>query len=84
MVFALDAVTWISGMRACSRFELADAEYFCLDFCNFCGSTVPYLSRNREFYIVPVGSLDWDPALGPTHSIHWAERAKWVDGVIPK
>lgn len=76
---SLDAVEWVSGEDHAARFELPEAEHFCLDFCRTCGSTIPYLSRNRQFYIVPVGSLDVDLGICPTAQIFWADRAPWLE-----
>ena len=76
------AVVWTSGEDRVKRFELPDADYFCLDFCTQCGSTIPYLSRNRQFYIIPVGTLDGDRGVQPTHQIYWADRAPWSDAAM--
>ena len=75
MFVPINAVAWISGEDHIKRFELPDADCFCLDFCTQCGSTIPYLSRNRLFYIIPVGTLDGDPGVRPTHQIYWAISA---------
>lgn len=83
MFAPLDTVAWISGEECVKRYELPGAEHFCLDFCTQCGSTVPYLSRNRQFYIVPAGAMDGDPGILPTHRIHWGDRARWLD-VAPR
>ncbi len=82
MFVPLDAVVWISGEDRLKRFELPNTSYFCLDFCTQCGSTVPYLSRNRQGYIIPVGTLDGDPGVQPTHQIYWADRAPWFDAAM--
>ncbi len=75
----LDSVEWISGENSVARFELPEAEHFCLDFCTTCGTRIPYLSRNRQFYIVPAGSLDDDPGIRPAAQIFWIDRAPWMD-----
>lgn len=46
-------------------------------FCRQCGSPVPKLSRNRQFWVVPSGCLDSDPGLRPEANIFWAEHAAW-------
>ena len=39
MFVPINAVAWISGEDHIKRFELPDADCFCLDFCTQCGST---------------------------------------------
>lgn len=78
----LSAVIWRSGAKTVRRFELPKAKYFCLDFCTSCGSVVPYLSRNREFYIVPVGMLDDTFEFAPVKQLFWEERASWYDEAV--
>lgn len=82
MFVSLESVEWISGIENVKRFELPEAQYFCLDFCVHCGSVVPYLSRNREFYIVPVGMLDDRFDLRPLKQLFWADRAPWYDDAL--
>ncbi len=81
VLVALESVTWHSGSDSTRRFELADADHFCLDFCTNCGSVVPYLGRSQQFYIVPVGTLDGDVNLRPEKQIFWRDRASWYDDV---
>jgi hypothetical protein len=47
---------------------------------------VPKLSRNRQFWVVPSGSLDSDPGMRPQANIYWAEHALWYVSAdqIPK
>ena len=75
----LNAIAWRSGNEIVKRFELPKTEFFCLDFCTNCGSVVPYLSRNRKFYIVPVGIIDGNLELAPLKQLFWKERASWYD-----
>ena len=79
---SVDSVEWISGKDQVTRFELPEAEHFCLDFCTTCGTRIPYLSRNRQFYIVPAGSLDGDPVERPSARIFWKDRASWLDAAM--
>ncbi len=78
----LDAVTWIAGRHHAVRFEFDEAEHFCSDFCNKCGCRLPYLSRNRQFYIIPAGALDHDPGVRPTARIFWDDRAPWLEEAL--
>lgn len=47
-------------------------------FCRQCGSPVPKLSRNGQFWVVPSGSLNMDPGIRPQGNIYWAEHAPWL------
>ena len=63
------------------RFELPDAQYYCTGWCDRCGASLPWKSRNGKYYLVPAGSLDEDPGIKPTRNIHWASRAGWFEAV---
>ncbi|XOV86396.1 MAG: GFA family protein [Pseudomonadota bacterium] len=79
LIFSLDAVEWTSGQAGVTRYEHSASEFFCSDFCSICGSTVAYLGRRREFYIVPAGSLDEKPELHASARIFWKDRPDWID-----
>ena len=77
-----DGVVWMSGEHHVTRFELPEAERFCVDFCATCGTNVPYLTRNGDFYIVPVGTVDIDTGVRPSAQIFWTDRAAWFEAAM--
>ncbi len=76
-----EAFSWVRGEDLVRRWELPAARYFCTGFCSVCGSSMPWLTRNGRFVLVPAGSLDGDPGIRPTESVHWASRAPWYEPV---
>jgi hypothetical protein len=74
-------LSWTSGEEQVRRWELPEAEYFCTGFCTTCGSSMPWVSRNGRYVLVPAGTLDDDPGCSPDRNIHWASRAPWYNDV---
>jgi hypothetical protein len=78
LAFASDAVRWTRGEDQIARFvDTAENPGYMRWFCRRCGSPVPKLSRNRQFWVVPSGSLNSDPGMRPQANIYWAEHAAW-------
>jgi hypothetical protein len=47
------------------------------DFCNLCGSPVPWPAGESDLYAVPAGSLDEDPGVRPEGHIWRNQAAPW-------
>lgn len=78
LAFPEDSVQWKRGEDLVERFVDTDENPgFRRAFCRNCGSPVPKLSRNGQFWVVPSGLLDSDPGIRPQANIYWAERAPW-------
>ena len=73
----LDQFHWTQGEELVNRFELPSAEYYCTGFCSKCGSTMPWVTRNGKYMLVPAGTLDDDPGCKPERNIYWDYRAPW-------
>ena len=72
------SVTWTQGEDLIEMFvDTKENPGFPRCFCRSCGSPVPKLSRNRQFWVVPSGLLDSDPGMRPQANIYWAEHAPW-------
>lgn len=79
-VFAsLDDFEFTRGRDLVVDFKLPEARYFSVSFCGRCGSKVPRVSVERGFVVVPAGSLDTDPGMGPQAHIFVGSKAPWVD-----
>jgi hypothetical protein len=74
-------LTWLRGEEHIRRFELPSAKYYCTAWCDTCGSSMPWLTRNGKYYLVPAGTLDGDPDARPDKNIHWGSRAAWYTDV---
>ncbi len=78
MAYPLEALTWIHGEKLIGKFtDTADNPGFTRCFCRNCGSVLPKLGRNQQFWVVPAGLLDSDPGTRPEANIFWAEHAPW-------
>lgn len=78
LAFAQDAVKWKRGEEGIERFvDTAENPGYPRWFCRRCGSPVPKLSRNRQFWVVPSGTLNSDPGMRPQANIFWSEHAPW-------
>lgn len=85
--FAQNSVLWKTGEDLIQTFvDTRDNPGFTRCFCRNCGSVVPKLSRNKQFWVVPSGLLDSDPQMRSQANIFWAERAPWYSSVdqLPK
>lgn len=74
----LSQFAWTKGEELVRRREMPEAEYYCTGWCDQCGSSLPWISRNGRYVLVPAGALDDDPGVAPTRDIHWASRAPWA------
>jgi hypothetical protein len=78
LAFPEDAVRWRLGEELIERFvDTSENPGFQRWFCRCCGSPVPKLSRNRQFWVVQSGLLNSDPGMRPQANIYWAEHAPW-------
>lgn len=72
-----DAFRWLEGEERVRRFDLEGAR-FGNCFCGNCGSPVPRQALAGKAYLIPAGTLDRDPGIGPDGAIFWDSRAAWL------
>ncbi len=78
VAFPDGSVRWLRGEDLIQRFvDTVENPGFTRCFCRNCGSFLPKLSRNRQFWVVPSGLLDSDPGIRPQANIYWSEHAPW-------
>ena len=77
----IDRFRWTRGEDQVKRYEYPDAQFLCTGFCATCGSSLPWLSRNGRYVLVPAGGLDDVPAERPEKNIYWGSRAPWYVSV---
>ncbi|MCC7374610.1 MAG: GFA family protein [Verrucomicrobiales bacterium] len=79
LAFPRGSVRWTQGEDLLQIFvDTKENPGYPRAFCRQCGSPVPKLSRNRQFWVVPSGSLNVDPGIRPQGNIYWAEHAPWL------
>jgi hypothetical protein len=72
-----ESVTWTSGEEKLNSYKVPGAKRFRTLFCASCGSPMPRVAPDLSFAVIPAGSLDTEPPLGPTDRIMWDSRADW-------
>lgn len=73
----VDQFTWERGESLIKRYELPNAKWWSTAFCTECGSALPWLTRNGKSMVVTAGTLDDDPGVRPTQSVHFDSRPPW-------
>ncbi len=74
---ALDRFRWLTGGDKVETYKLPEAERFSQSFCRECGSGLPHVGLTRV--VVPAGSLDDDPGIGPGLHIFVTSKAPWFE-----
>jgi hypothetical protein len=78
LAYPQDSVRFIQGEELIERFvDEKENPGFTRCFCKRCGSFLPKVSRNKQFWVVPSGLLNSDPTVRPQANIYWAEHAPW-------
>jgi hypothetical protein len=72
-----DNVSWTAGEELLTRFEVPDAKRFATVFCNRCGSSMPRIAPDLSVAVVPAGTLDNDPGIGPSARIFQDSKTDW-------
>lgn len=76
---AADGVRFTRGEDLLVFYKVPDAKHFAQVFCRTCGSPLPRIDRNRGIAVVPMGSLDDDPAMRPQAHMFVGSKAPWYD-----
>ena len=74
---AIDGVVFVRGENKLKTYKLPSARFFTQRFCIRCGSGMPRLDVDRDFAIIPFGSLDDDPGRGADDHIFTGSMAPW-------
>ncbi|MGH1486098.1 MAG: GFA family protein [Cellvibrionaceae bacterium] len=77
LLVAPDAFRWLSGEEYVGRYEPEDTRHFATSFCQFCGSSLPWLGKTRRSVVIPAGTLDDDPVTRPQWNIFCDSKADW-------
>lgn len=68
---------WLRGEDQLVSYRLPSAQRFGNVFCRTCGSPMPRLVPERDFIVVPAGTLDGDPGVRPSCHIFVGSKAPW-------
>lgn len=74
---AIENLRLIRGEAQLVNYRLPGARYFAQIFCARCGSPMPRVDRERNFVIVPFGSLDDAPVNGAHDHIFVGSKSSW-------
>ena len=74
---ATEDLVFIRGEDHIAFFKVPTARFFRQDFCRTCGSGLPRKDLERNFAVVPFGTLDGDPGRGAESHIFVADRSPW-------
>lgn len=72
-----ETAEWADGESNLGGFKVPDAKRFRTCFCTTCGSPLPKVAPDMSIAVIPAGSLDSEPPIGPTGRIFWDFRAGW-------
>jgi hypothetical protein len=67
------------GSELVAEYKVPEARFYTHAFCRACGSSVPRVSADRGFVIVPAGSLDGDPGIRTREHIFVGSKAPWFE-----
>ncbi len=73
----VDGVVFVRGEDRLKSFKLPSARFFTQVFCGRCGSAMPRVDLERNFAVIPFGSLDDDPGRGSDDHIFTGSMAPW-------
>ena len=74
------ALKWLSGADQVRQFNLPATRHSRC-FCHTCGSALPIVQMNREWLVVPAGSLNSEVLIRPNAHIFVSSRASWDDSL---
>lgn len=74
-----DELRFTRGEDLLAAYKLPSAQRFTQAFCRTCGSSMPFINRDRGLAVIPSGSLDDDPGLHPQAHIFVGSKAPWFD-----
>ncbi len=77
VILSLEAAEWLAGEDRLREFRVPDAKRFRNVFCADCGSPMPRVAAEKNFAVIPAGTLDSAPQLEATDRIFCASRSDW-------
>jgi hypothetical protein len=75
----MDGVRFTRGEDRVTSYNVPGARFFRHVFCSTCGSSMPRLDPERDYAVIPLGSLDDVPAMPPPNHIFVDSKASWFE-----
>ncbi len=76
-----DQIEWLKGKDMLTTFDVPNSQVRRV-FCQNCGTTLPFETRNGKFLVVPVGSLSRPPPQPVNAIVGWPSRPAWYDEAL--
>lgn len=70
---------WTRGAALVAEYKLPEARFYTTAFCRSCGGALPKVAPERDFAIVPAGTLDTDPPMRPQRHVFTRYKAPWFE-----
>jgi hypothetical protein len=77
--YRADKFRWTKGEELLGEYKVPEARFYTNSFCRHCGAPMPRVSRERNFAVIPAGSLDTDPPLRSQRHIFVSYKAPWFE-----
>jgi hypothetical protein len=74
---AMDQLHILTGGELIKTYKVPEALRFTVGFCVRCGGAAPHVSPERNWAIIPAGTLDTDPGVRPKAHIFVGAKAPW-------
>lgn len=86
LIVSTEQFKWMSGESRVGKFLPENTRYFSTAFCQQCGSSLPWESKNGKVIIIPAGTLDEHPGIEPSQNIFCGSKAEWYQSAseLPK
>ncbi|MGR3617763.1 MAG: GFA family protein [Paracoccaceae bacterium] len=80
--FALpEQIEWTRGEDDLRVFDVPNS-FVRRVFCSTCGTSLPFITQNGSFVVVPVGSLSRPPKMTPQKIASFESRPAWYDAAM--
>jgi len=73
-----EMLEWLSGGEAVCSFDVPNSQIRRV-FCPSCGTSLPFVTQNERYLIVPVGCLSRPPTMEPKTVSNWDSRPGWYE-----
>ena len=72
-----ESFRWVRGEGRIAEYRAPSG--YRKTFCSNCASPVPLFPEGTDYVWLPVGALEGDPAIRPTHHIFVGSKASWFE-----
>jgi len=76
-IVSMDQFTWLKGESLVGRYVPEETSHFSTAFCQKCGSSLPWYTKNGKIVVVPAGTIDGHPGIEPQQNVFCGSKAEW-------